>query len=70
MPGKMALINFNKCNPQQCESGKCAAAEACPHKLIKQEAPYETPMPDPYICRGCGECARACPLKAIEVIRM
>jgi translation initiation factor RLI1 len=70
MPGKMALINFNKCHPQQCEAGSCAAAPACPRKLLTQEAPYEIPMTDPFSCRGCGECATACPLRAIAVVTM
>lgn len=68
MPKKTALVNYNKCRPQQCDSGICKAVLACPHKLLKQEAPFETPMPDPSICRGCGTCALACPLKAIEMM--
>ena len=70
MPGKMALVNFDKCHPEECDSGRCAAVLACPHKLLKQEAPYESPMTDPAICRGCGDCARACPLKAIQIWRV
>jgi len=70
MPGKMALIDFKKCHPENCSSGICAAVLACSHKLLKQEANYEIPMPDPFLCRGCGDCVRACPLKAIEIVRM
>lgn len=70
MPGKMALTDYKKCHPERCDSGVCAAALACSHKLIKQEAPFETPMTDPSICQGCGDCVRACPLKAIEIVRM
>jgi len=70
MPNKMALIQFDKCRPEMCEDGICAGAEACPRKLLKQEAPYEIPMPDPTLCRGCGDCARACPAKAIKVVDM
>ena len=69
MPGKMALVHFDRCHPEKCRGGVCAAAQACPHKLLKQEAPLQTPMPDPSICRGCGDCARACPQKAIEVVK-
>jgi len=68
VPRKMALVNYRKCRPQSCAEGKCAAALACPHKLIRQDAPYETPMPDPAICRGCAKCAVACPHKAIELM--
>ena len=70
MPGKMSLVNYNKCHPEKCDGGICAAALACTHKLLKQEAPYQIPMPDPSICQGCGDCVRACPLKAIEIIKI
>ena len=70
MPGKVALVHFDKCQPGKCKEGKCAAMLACPHKLIKQEAPGDIPMFHPSSCQGCGECVRACPMKAIEVVRM
>ena len=70
MAGKMALVDFNRCHPEKCDKGICASAQACSHKLLKQEAPYEAPMPDPSLCRGCADCVRACPLKAIQIVRM
>jgi translation initiation factor RLI1 len=70
MPGKMALVDYKKCHPEKCDSGICAAALACSHKLLKQEAPYEIPMTDPSVCQGCGDCVRACPLKAIEIVKV
>ncbi len=70
MPGKIALIDYNKCHPEKCDGGVCAAALACPHHLLQQEAPYDIPMTQPFLCRGCGECVRACPLKAIQIVRM
>jgi len=70
MPDKLALLTFSKCHPEKCDKGICAAALACPHKLIKQESPNETPMFHPSTCRGCGDCARACPAKAIQIARM
>ncbi len=70
MPSKVALVNFNKCRPETCESGICKAAQACRYKLLKQEKPSEVPEADPFICRGCGDCVRACPLKAIDIAQM
>jgi translation initiation factor RLI1 len=70
MPGKMALVQFDKCRPEMCENGICAAADACPRKLIKQEDPYDIPMTDPSLCKGCGDCAKACPARAIKVVDM
>lgn len=69
MPNKIALVNYNKCRPDICDSGICKAAQACRYKLLKQEQKYEIPMADPFICRGCGDCVNACPLKAIEIAK-
>ena len=68
MPGKMALVDYNKCSPGQCENGVCAAAVACTRKLLKQEAPFDVPMTDPFLCRACGDCVRVCPMKAIQIM--
>ena len=65
MPSKMALVDFNKCHPDKCDSGICKAVEACPRKLLVQEAAYEVPMTNPFLCRGCADCIRACPQDAI-----
>jgi translation initiation factor RLI1 len=70
MHSKVALVNFNKCQPDKCEGGICKAAQACRYKLVKQEKLYEMPITDPFICRGCGECVNACPFKAIEISKM
>ena len=67
MPSKMTLVDPYKCHPEKCDSGVCAAVLACSHKLLKQEAPYEMPMTHPSLCQGCGDCVRACPLKAIKI---
>jgi translation initiation factor RLI1 len=67
MQSKIALIQFDKCMPEKCEGGVCIAAKACTHKLIIQEAPGEIPMMNPSLCRGCGDCVRTCPLKAIKI---
>ena len=69
MPGKMALVDYNRCCPELCQDGICLAAQACTRKMLRQEAPFETPMPDPFMCKGCADCARACPQKAITIVK-
>ena len=68
MPKKLALVSFPLCHPEHCEGGVCAAALACPRHLLTQERPGQTPMPNPAICRGCADCVRACPMKAISIV--
>ena len=65
MGRKTALVDYNLCRPQQCN--KCEAAAACPRKLMVQESAFSAPMTDPYICKGCGDCVRACPFKAVTI---
>lgn len=67
MPRKTALVDFNKCQPEACRGGVCLAAAACPRKLLIQESAASAPMTNPALCRGCGDCVRACPLKAIAI---
>jgi translation initiation factor RLI1 len=70
MPSKMALVDYKKCHPEKQQNGICAAALACTHGLLRQEAPFDIPMTDPFLCAGCGDCVRACPFKAINIVRM
>jgi translation initiation factor RLI1 len=65
VPKQMAMVDYRKCQPEKCDEGICLAVLACPNKILKQEAPYEMPDPNPSMCVGCGLCAQACPLKAI-----
>ncbi len=67
MPKKIALIDYSKCHPEYCDSGICKAVLTCPHKLLKQERPYEAPLPHPSLCQGCAKCVVACPLKAVQL---
>ncbi|MFC1994456.1 4Fe-4S binding protein [Chloroflexota bacterium] len=70
MPSKFALVLYDKCQPQDCNNGVCTAAGACPRKLLRQEASYETPMTHQSLCRACGDCVRACPLNAVKLVNM
>ncbi|HUT68621.1 MAG TPA: 4Fe-4S binding protein [Dehalococcoidales bacterium] len=68
MARKLALLDYYKCRPDACEGGVYASAQVCPSKLLKQEAAYTVPMPEPSSCRACGDCVRACPQKAIRLV--
>lgn len=70
MTRKTALLDYTKCAPGECDDGICVAAQACPSKLLKQEEPYFVPMTEPSYCRACGDCVRACPMKAIEIVSL
>jgi len=70
MPTKVALVEYDKCQAEKCDHGVCAAAAACTHKLLKQEAPYEAPIPHQSMCRACGDCIKACPFGAIKMAKM
>jgi len=67
MAGKLALVDYNTCDPTRCAEGVCPAVVACPRKLLIQEAPFDAPMSNPSPCRGCGDCARSCPHGAIKM---
>ncbi len=68
MPKQMAVIDYSKCHPEKCDKGICHAVLACPHKVFKQEAPYEMPTPPLTMCVGCSLCTQACPLKAVRMM--
>lgn len=70
MGRKTALLDYTKCVPGECEEGICTAAQVCPAKLLRQEESYLVPMTEPSFCRACGECVRACPMKAIEIVSL
>ena len=67
MTKKMALVDYEKCRPGECDSGVCSAAQACTLNLLQQDAPYLIPMADPFSCRACGDCVKACPLQAVKL---
>ncbi len=67
MRSKVAFVAYDKCRPEECSGGVCAAAAACTRKLLKQEASYDMPMPHPSLCKGCGDCVRACPAGAVRI---
>ncbi|SPD71935.1 conserved hypothetical protein [uncultured Desulfobacterium sp.] len=63
-----ASINYDLCNPNICnpEEGRCAAVQACDHKVIKQmDGAYEQPIIFQDMCMGCWDCIEVCPLEAV-----
>ncbi|MFC1978977.1 hypothetical protein ACFLVP_03215 [Chloroflexota bacterium] len=67
MPSKIAMVDFNKCQPDKCTDGVCTAARACEKKLMKQLEPYETPMTQGSMCKACSDCVKACPFDAVTI---
>ena len=69
MPKKVAVVDYEKCHPDNCDHGVCLAALACEHGNLVQESAYEAPEINPAKwCHGCAECVKACPLKVIKIV--
>ncbi|NOZ86253.1 MAG: hypothetical protein GXP49_08290 [Deltaproteobacteria bacterium] len=67
MAKPFAMVIFEKCKPFECSpDGKCPATKACEYKVLRQEEPGEPPF-QIGLCKGCGNCVTACPLKAIKL---
>lgn len=67
MPHLIAVIDYQKCSPENCGDGICLSSKKCERRVLRQEKPYEMPDP-PLICVGCGICVDACPLNAIKMM--
>ncbi|MCS6907316.1 MAG: 4Fe-4S binding protein [Anaerolineales bacterium] len=68
MPKTAVILDYQRCDPDQCEQGICRAAMLCKRKVINQEQPFEPPQLDPALCLGCAICITACPTKALGVL--
>lgn len=69
MPRKTVAINYQACEPKQCEQGICRAVAVCEKKLIKQHEPYDLPeVKAASLCLSCGDCAAICREEAIRII--
>ncbi|RKY00244.1 MAG: hypothetical protein DRP54_05850 [Spirochaetes bacterium] len=69
---KWSRVNFDKCNPFECDpaNGVYRAAQECSKELLIQEDPGDLPiLVSQALCKGCGICVVACPLKAIDIER-
>lgn len=67
-PKLKVTVDYEKCHPERCDKGVCAAVSECPAKLWKQEEPYDLPYPIPGFCQDCSTCVESCPMKAIRML--
>jgi translation initiation factor RLI1 len=70
MAKQICVVIHRECHPEQCspEDGVCPAVGVCKRGILEQEALGESPMlMSAEMCQACGDCARACPLKAIHM---
>lgn len=69
MPKRAILLNYQLCNPQNCEEGVCRAALMCKRRVLCQPQPYEVPELNAEMCLGCAICTTVCNSKALQVLR-
>ncbi|RLD06980.1 MAG: hypothetical protein DRI65_05630 [Chloroflexota bacterium] len=69
MPQPKVALDYERCDPEFCEDGICAAAKVCEKKVLRQETPGEMPDLNPSMCRGCIDCISACPRDAIRLMK-
>jgi Fe-S-cluster-containing hydrogenase component 2 len=68
MPKKTIAVDYQACDPTQCENGICQATLVCDRKVLTQEAPHEMPDTKASMCLSCALCMQACPQNAIHMM--
>jgi Fe-S-cluster-containing hydrogenase component 2 len=68
MPKKTVAVDYQICDPEQCENSICLAVLECERKVLFQEAPHEMPDVKAFMCLSCALCVQACPKGAIHVL--
>jgi translation initiation factor RLI1 len=67
LPKPVVVMDYQRCQVEECELGVCLASLKCPRNILRQETPFEMPDIYPGLCRGCGLCTPACPFGAIQI---
>ena len=67
MPKPKAYIDYQICDPRNCEAGECRAVLLCSLGILKQPEAFAPPEPDQRMCLGCGACAQACEAGAVRI---
>lgn len=71
MPKRIAVIDYEKCNPKKCNY-ECI--KFCPRNRAGDECVKKNeegkPIIDENICIGCGICVKKCPFDAIKVVKL
>jgi Fe-S-cluster-containing hydrogenase component 2 len=67
IPMSLAAIDYKKCQPNNCDGGKCIAVDVCPIHALEQEASFEAPFVIGG-CYACNKCVETCPLHAIILV--
>ena len=68
MPKQIIVVDYSRCEPEQCENGICRAALLCKKRILFQEAPFEMPESRAAMCMGCAVCLTACPRNALKMM--
>ena len=69
MPQPKIAVDYQRCDPESCNDGICAAAKVCQKKVLRQEEPGEMPDVYPSLCLGCIDCISECPRGAIQLMK-
>ena len=73
MRKRLAVIDKNKCHPEECGNYLCA--KLCPVNRTGADCIYPGDMDnkariDEVLCTGCGICPTRCPFGAIQIINL
>ncbi len=68
MPQPRIAIDYQACDPSNCEKGVCASALVCERNVLRQEKPGELPDIYPNLCLGCVDCISVCPMNALHIM--